>query len=396
MEQVGIKILFLDYLEFENSAFKDNLLEIYGDEIEYKKDVDEALEIYVKDASSYDLLILSFAKEDGTPLEIIKRFLSYNSALKIIVINDFNNKECIFKTIESGVNRVLLHPRDDANLKTNLHLVVEYIEQIKKLNILNLNARNCKRVVNEYKKAVDASTIFSISDLNGRIIYANRQFVKASGYTLEELRQKPHSIVRHPDTSSEIFKDLWNTIQNKEIWNGILKNRAKDGTAYYVDATIVPILDRYNNIVEYAGIRHEITELIEKTKELEDLKNKQRVEDIKKALKIRVDEVIESMPYPTIFIDEDSSKILNKNSLFLELFNNHKCLKGDEFFLTEFFEQKDGYLYSNETISFYDSYELCDDSERFVIIEIDGELREFFVGAKQKDNGIIISLVEKR
>lgn len=111
----------------------------------------------------------------------------------------------------------------------------------------SLSTQNYKRVANEYKKTVDASTIFSISDLHGRIIYANRQFLNISGYSLDELKKKPHSIVRHPDMDRNIFKKLWETINKKEIWRGVLKNIAKEGTTYYVDATIVPILDENQN-----------------------------------------------------------------------------------------------------------------------------------------------------
>ncbi len=130
--------------------------------------------------------------------------------------------------------------------------------------------RNFK-LLNEYKKAVDASNIVSKTDLKGNITYVNEEFCRISGYSRDELLGRPHNIVRHPDMPKEAFKELWNTIKDKKIWRGVVKNRRKNGGIYVVDATIIPILDNYNNIVEYIGIRHDITELESAKEQLKEL-----------------------------------------------------------------------------------------------------------------------------
>ena len=117
--------------------------------------------------------------------------------------------------------------------------------------------------LSEYKKAVDQSTIVSQTDTNGIIIYVNDAFVKASGYSKDELIGSLHSIIKHPDSSSEIFKVMWETILNKQPWHGILKNRAKDGSVYYVDTTITPILTSTGEIEKFISIRHDITKVFE-------------------------------------------------------------------------------------------------------------------------------------
>jgi PAS domain S-box-containing protein len=116
-------------------------------------------------------------------------------------------------------------------------------------------------LLKEYKKAVDESSIFSKTDTNGIITYANSKFCDISGYSQSELVGKPHSIVRHPDMSSNTFAELWETIKNKKIWKGKVKNLKKDGTHYVVQTTIVPVLDENGEIVEYISIRFDITEL---------------------------------------------------------------------------------------------------------------------------------------
>lgn len=117
--------------------------------------------------------------------------------------------------------------------------------------------------LNEYKKAVDQSTIVSMTDKNGVITYVNNAFINASGYSQNELIGSPHSVIRHPDNPSEIYKTMWETMLNKQTWHDILKNRAKDGSTYYVDTTITPILASNGEIEKFIAIRHDITKVFE-------------------------------------------------------------------------------------------------------------------------------------
>ncbi len=117
-----------------------------------------------------------------------------------------------------------------------------------------------------YKTAIDTSSIVSKTDIKGVITYVNKMFCDVSGYTEKELLGRSHNIIRHEDNSIDIFKNMWETIESKKIWKGTLKNKNKDGRAYIVNATILPILDSDNNILEYVAVRHDITEL-ERSKE---------------------------------------------------------------------------------------------------------------------------------
>ena len=119
-----------------------------------------------------------------------------------------------------------------------------------------------------YKHVLDETNIVSMSDLEGNITYCNEAFLQTSGYTKEEVMGKPHNILRHPDTPKRVFQSMWETIQNKEIWKGFLKNRRKDGSAFYVNVTIAPLLDENRNIEKYISVRHNITDLIQKSDEL--------------------------------------------------------------------------------------------------------------------------------
>ncbi|NPA28785.1 MAG: HD domain-containing protein [Epsilonproteobacteria bacterium] len=125
-------------------------------------------------------------------------------------------------------------------------------------------------LLNEYKTAVDQSTIVSKTDTRGVITYANDKFCEISGYSAAELLGKPHNIVRHPDMPAEAFRQMWATIKAKKTWHGIVKNRKKNGGSYIVEATIKPILDHTGEIVEYIAIRHDITEVFRLKEEVEN------------------------------------------------------------------------------------------------------------------------------
>ena len=85
--------------------------------------------------------------------------------------------------------------------------------------------------------------IISKTDLQGKITFANTAFRKLSGYEKDELIGKPHSIVRHPDMPKEVFKDMWNKLQNNETFRGFVKNLRKDGKYYWTEAFIEPIIE---------------------------------------------------------------------------------------------------------------------------------------------------------
>ncbi|MBR0851614.1 Tar ligand binding domain-containing protein [Bradyrhizobium diazoefficiens] len=100
----------------------------------------------------------------------------------------------------------------------------------------------------------DDAIIVSKTDAKGRISYVNDDFVEASGFTTEELLNKPHNIVRHPDMPEEGFADLWVTLKSGKPWTGAVKNRRKNGEYYWVLATASPIWDN-GEITGYMSVR---------------------------------------------------------------------------------------------------------------------------------------------
>ncbi|MCW8277115.1 EAL domain-containing protein [Pseudomonas sp. PCH199] len=113
----------------------------------------------------------------------------------------------------------------------------------------------------KYRRAVDAAAIFSETDLTGRITHVNDQFCAVSGYSREELLGQNHRMLNSGMHSAEFFAGMWRTIAIGNVWKGEICNRAKDGSLYWVESTMVPVLDKATGRVQrYLSIRFDISE----------------------------------------------------------------------------------------------------------------------------------------
>jgi methyl-accepting chemotaxis protein len=107
---------------------------------------------------------------------------------------------------------------------------------------------------------MNLTSIVSEADKKGDILTVNDKFLAVSKYPKNELIGFGHNTTRHPDMPKEVFKEMWSTIGRGDIFRGVVKNRAKDGTPYYVDAVIAPILGDNGKPMKYLGVRYDITE----------------------------------------------------------------------------------------------------------------------------------------
>ena len=256
------------------------------------------------------------------PLQIIPVYqpdgeaslLKYQRKLQECIKNDFIKFEWLYKTIDEKdlyvevfLRKLIIDNKEvffakwkklddikklEKKLDKQKLLLSQKNEYIKKINGIVENENLDKEklldtlfLLNEYKNAIDESSIVSKTDSKGIITFVNNRFCEISGYKKEELIGKNHNIIRHQNMTKDFFKNMWKTLLNKEIFRGIIINKRKNAETYYVDSTIIPILDSNNNIIEFMGIRHDITQIFEKEKiiqeqfldELTSLKNRQKL-----------------------------------------------------------------------------------------------------------------------
>lgn len=162
-------------------------------------------------------------------------------------------------------------------------------------------------LLTQYRIAIDASLIVSMTNLKGIITYVNDNFCHISGYTKDELMGKSHNIVRHPDNSPELFKQMWETIQNKKIWTGVFPNLSKNKTTYYVQATIIPLLDKNGEIKEYMALREDITKQVVYQNELQEERQ-------------RISTIFNSQENMVLIVDKNQG-VIEANQRFFETFN---------------------------------------------------------------------------
>ena len=225
------------------------------------KNAKEALEIIHLNKIDLMLLDLELEESNGYDFLIKNRALILDKLnIKVMIISGNISSNLIRDSFRLGVREIIKKPYmiEELVLKTDIFIGDKDME----------DEVTCKtQLLKQYKDTVDRSSIVSKADKKGIITYVNEAFCEISGYEEHELIGRTHNIVRHPDMDSSVFKEMWHTIKDlKNPWTGIVKNRKKDGSAYWVQTIINPIIDNNGEIIEYIGIRTDITNT-EETKE---------------------------------------------------------------------------------------------------------------------------------
>ncbi len=257
-----LRVLYVEDDEAARVATRAVLDEFF-DDISEASDGQEGSEIFEK--GSFDLVITDINMPRMNGLQMIKKIRKSDPDIPILILSAHNESEFFINSISLNVEGYLLKPIDLEQFLDILGKVVE------KLYLKDEAERNLN-ILRQYQEVTDVGNIISKTDPKGIITYVNDAFCKISEYSKEELVGKPHNIVRHPDTPKETFKLMWETIKRKkEIWQGVIKNRAKSGKFYYVQTTIKPILDQKGEILEFIALRNDITDIMNPRKQLNDL-----------------------------------------------------------------------------------------------------------------------------
>jgi PAS domain S-box-containing protein len=199
-------------------------------------------------------------------------------------------------------------------------------------------------------EALNKAAILAITDSHGKIIFVNNMFCEISGYSAEELLGKNHRILKSHVHTPEFFEEMWHTITGRQIWKGRICNKRKTGDLYWVNSTIVPILDEKNNIKEFLSIRFEITKEVAleeqaKQEQFKNIQNAQRLSlariaggigheiynplSIVQALLIKNQKLLESEVLDRQKFDSNSQKIENQVRRIVKIVQGMRAVTDD-------------------------------------------------------------------
>ena len=255
----------------------------------------EGLNLFAKlrnEKINIDIVITDINMPKMSGLSMMRSIRSLDKYIPFILTTAHAEEEYFLDAISLGVTYYAIKPVVMKDLLLQVELICK--TKYQELVIENKYKEN-----EQYLDIINKVAIVSKTDFKGNITFANNVFSEVSGYTSDELIGQNQRIVRHPDMPKKIFDSLWNTLREGKSWHGKIKNKAKDGSSYFVNANIFPIHDDTgNDIIEYMAVRFLITSEEEKRREFKknviqniklqkekEHKLKNEIKDLEKKLK---------------------------------------------------------------------------------------------------------------
>ncbi len=214
------------------------------------------------------------------------------------------DRENALRSLRDTVRHLL--PDTDPSDHTDTFADADIAELSKRIASMVAEGEHGRRELATQKFALDQHAIVSITDSAGTILYANDRFCDISGYAREELLGRNHRIVNSGVHPSGMFRDMWQAISLGQVWRGEVCNRARNGNLYWVNATIVPLLNAAGEPERYIAIRTDITD-------------RKRIEaQLSEQLHL-VEELIEAIPLP-VYLKDSAGRYVRLNRAFEQFF----------------------------------------------------------------------------
>lgn len=245
------KYLFMRSVFFKtflSTVLISNNLEL----IEANPGFTEDFNINIEEIRGKKFLDLPFIDPDS--VDLIKLYLTEaqkgeNISSKLISFVDRNGDKRSFTGTFSPLTR------DDENAAVFL-ILQEITTYIKQEEVLRTTSHGLEM----FKKAISTAADVTFTDTQGRIIEANDRFIERTGFTLQELLGQKHHIVNSGYHPREFFENLWKTLERGEVWRGEIRNRKKNGKTYWVDTTIIPLIDQQGHAGQYLTVQFNVSE----------------------------------------------------------------------------------------------------------------------------------------
>ena len=251
MMQNILKNVTILYVESDESLRKKfiNILSSVLKKVYLSTDGIEALKIFKKNKDSIDVILSSVNIPGMNGIDLLKEVRSIDKTIPFMINTMHTQTELLLEAIEYDVTEYVSKSFDKKELLFKIANRCHDRFSYKKMAAQD-------EEMTRYLDALNEVAIVSKTDLKGIITYANKIFCEVAQYKESELVGQAHNIIRHPDMPKAAFKNMWDTIQAGNRWQGKVKNRAKDGSPYFVNATIFPQYDLTGkNIIGYIAIR---------------------------------------------------------------------------------------------------------------------------------------------
>ena len=236
-----------------------SILELYVAELYIAKNGREGLDLYKKYFP--DIVITDIQMPEMNGLSMAADIRVLNSQQPIIILSAYNDVEYLFRALELGIQHYITKP---ISIERLLNKLAELTERMQLLKQVEEN----RRLLEQYKMLVDEKAIVVKMDKNGNIIYMNQQFCEISGYSEAELLGQYYLFSLDEDGQQDVLNDIKQSMEKNNKWQGILKKRAKSGSIYVVDVTLVAIIDALNKISEFVALMVDMSEVYEKFERL--------------------------------------------------------------------------------------------------------------------------------
>ena len=247
-----IKLLYVEDDQTAASAMI-RIFEKFFTNIIVAKDGEEGLS-KIKE-HDIDLIVTDINMPKMNGIEMISGMKEFGKDIYTIMLTAYSDNNTFLDSVKLGVKGYAIKPID----------VMQFVETLESaVDIINAQKQNSQ--LEHYNNLIVSKT-----DINGKITFVNDMFCEITGYTKDELLGKTHSVLKSNDMSEEFYKNLWNTIINRNIWLGQIKNKRKDGTLYRLDTTICPIVNSHGDIIEYMSIRNDTSHILTPEVEIQDL-----------------------------------------------------------------------------------------------------------------------------
>lgn len=216
------------------------------------------LEVYQEFQPDVVLMDLNMPGVNGLELTKLLREYQGSAQRPIIFLSGDDTHASRIAALETGADDFLIKPLNSERLIKTLAARARRSrldQQLQKR--MSMTLADLQR----HRLALDHHAIVSVTDPQGKIIYANDQFCRVSGYSRQELLGQSHRLLKSGQHPSELYQQLWKTISSGLIWQGEVCNRRRDGSFYWVRSTITPFFDDEGKIRQYISIRTDISEL---------------------------------------------------------------------------------------------------------------------------------------